>query len=74
MLVVGLIQLAAAPGVLLGRLPAVGIGVISVLGHVAAAIMFFSDSHWVAIALLAVDTIVFLCLLSVARSARVSIS
>ncbi len=74
MLVVGLIQLAAAPGVLLAKLGAIAIGLISVVGHVIALIMFFPDAPWVAIALLALDTIVFLCLLSVARSARVSIS
>lgn len=70
MLVVGLIQLAAAPGVLLGRLAALAIGAISVIAHVAAAIMFFPDSHWIAIGLLAVDATVLLCLLSVAKNTR----
>jgi hypothetical protein len=70
MLVVGLIQLAAAPGVLLGRLGALAIGAISVVAHVAAAIMFFSDSQWIAVGLLAVDATVLVCLLSVARNTR----
>lgn len=72
MLAVALIQLAAAPGVLLGRLGALWIGLLSVVGHVVAAIMFFPDSPWVAIVLLAVDATVFLCLLSVARNARLA--
>ncbi|MGE5747504.1 MAG: hypothetical protein ACM33U_09590 [Solirubrobacterales bacterium] len=72
MLVVAVIQLAAAPGVLLGRLGALAIGLISVVGHVAAAIMFLPDSPWVAIGLLALDVAVFICLLSVARNARLA--
>ena len=43
MLVVALVQLAAAPGVLLARLGAVAIGALSVVGHVVALIMFFPD-------------------------------
>ena len=74
MLVVALIQLAAAPGVLLGKLGALAVGMLSVAGHVVAVIMFFSDSPGVAIALLLIDMTVLTCLLSVARSARVSIS
>ncbi len=58
MLAVGLIQMAAAPAVFLFRGWAIGIGVISVLGHMVAAIMFFSDSEGIAIALLALDAIV----------------
>ncbi len=74
MLVVALIQLAAAPGVLLGKLGALAVGMLSVAGHVVAVIMFFPDSPGVAIALLLIDMTVLTCLLSVARSARVSIS
>lgn len=72
MLVVALIQLAAAPGVLLGRLGALAIGVISVFGHVAAAIMFFPDEPGIAIALLVLDAAVLLCLVTVARNARLA--
>ena len=36
MLVVALIQLAAAPGVLLGKLGALAVGMLSVAGHVVA--------------------------------------
>ncbi len=74
MLAVGLIQLMAAPGVLTGRSWALAIGAISVIGHVAASIMFLADEPGIVIALLAVDATVLLCLLSVARSARVSMS
>ena len=74
MLIVALIQLAAAPAVLIGRLGAIAIGLISVLAHVAAAIMFFGDSPGIAIALLLIDITVFLCLVSVARSARLAAS
>jgi hypothetical protein len=70
MLVVALIQLAAAPGVLMGRLWALWIGLISVAGHVAAAIMFFADEPWIALGLLLIDATVFLCLLILARPAR----
>ena len=70
MLIVALIQLAAAPGVLLMKLGALAIGGISVIGHVVALIMFFPDAPGIAIALLALDAIVFLCLLSVVRIAR----
>jgi hypothetical protein len=70
MLVVGLIQLVAAPGVLLVRSWAAAIGLLSVLGHVAALVMFFPDAPGIAVALLLVDATVFLCLLSVVRIAR----
>jgi hypothetical protein len=70
MLAVGLIQLIAAPGVLMGRLWALWIGLISVAGHVAAAIMFFPDEPWIALGLLLIDATVFLCLLILARPAR----
>ena len=72
MLIVALIQLAAAPGVLLGKLGALAIGLLSVVGHVVAVIMFFPDAPGVAIALLLIDLTVSICLLSVARSARLS--
>jgi hypothetical protein len=70
MLAVGLIQLIAAPGVLMGRLWALWIALISVAGHVAAAIMFFSDEPWIALGLLLIDATVLLCLLILARPAR----
>jgi hypothetical protein len=74
MLIVSLIQLAAAPAVLLGRLGAVAVGMLSVLAHVVAAIMFFGDSPGIAIVLLLIDITVFFCLVSVARSARLAAS
>jgi hypothetical protein len=70
MLVVSLIQLAAAPGVLLGRLGAVSVGLLSAVGHVVALIMFFADAPGFAIALLALDLIVALCLVALVRSGR----
>ncbi len=72
MLIVALIQLAAAPGVLLGKFGALAIGLLSVAGHVVAVIMFFGDAPGVAIALLLIDLTVSICLLSLARSARLS--
>jgi hypothetical protein len=74
MLIVALIQLIAAPGVLMGRLWALWVGLISVLGHVVAAIMFFPDEPGIAIALLIADAIVFLCLLILVRATRVAIA
>ena len=70
MLIIALIQMAAAPGVLLMKLGALGVGLLSVAGHVVAVIMFFPDSPGLAIVLLLIDLTVFLCLLSVARNAR----
>jgi hypothetical protein len=70
MLIVALIQLMAAPGVLLGRVWALWIGLISVVGHVAAAIVFFPDEPWIALGLLLIDAAVFLCLLILARPPR----
>ena len=70
MLAVGLIQLMAALGVLMGRAWALWVGLISVAGHIAALIMFIPDAPGIAIALIAVDAIVFLCLLSIVRTAR----
>jgi hypothetical protein len=74
MLAVGLIQLVAAPGVLMGRLWALWIGLISVVGHVAAAIMFFPDEPWIALGLLLIDAIVLTCLLVLMRSPRAATS
>ena len=73
MLIVSLIQLAAAPGVLLAKPPAVYIGMLSVIGHVAAAIMFLSDEPGIAIALLILDLVVFACMASLVRS-RVAVA
>ena len=70
MLVVALIQLIAAPGVLMGRWWALWVGLISVVGHVVALIMFFPDAPGIAIALLAFDACVLLCLLTLAKPAR----
>lgn len=70
MLVVGIIQLMAVPGIPMGRLWALWVGLISVAGHVAALIMFIPDAPGVAVALLAIDAIVLFCLLSVVRGAR----
>ena len=70
MLVVALIQMATAPGVLLGRLGAVSVGLLSVVGHLVALIMFFPDAPGIAVALLALDLIVALCLLALVRSTR----
>lgn len=70
MLAVGLIQLIAAPAVLMGRLWALWIGLFSVAGHVAAALMFFPDEPWIALGLLVIDATVFACLLILARPAR----
>jgi hypothetical protein len=49
---------------------ALWIGLISVAGHVAAAIMFFPDEPWIALGLLLIDATVFVCLLILARPAR----
>lgn len=69
-LAVALIQLIAAPGMLMGRWWALWVGLISVVGHVVALIMFFPDAPGIAIALLIVDACVLLCLLILARPAR----
>ncbi len=69
-LIVALVQLAAAPGVLLARSGAVGVGLISVVGHVVAVIMFFPDEPWIALVLLLIDASILICLLALARPAR----
>jgi hypothetical protein len=70
MLVVALIQLAAAPGVLLARSPAIVVGLLSVAGHVIALIMFFGEAPGIAIALLLLDLVVLTCLVVLMRSPR----
>ena len=70
MLVVSLVQLAAAPAVLFARLGAIAVGLLSVVGHVIALIMFFSDAPGIAVALLLLDLLVAVCLLVLARSVR----
>jgi hypothetical protein len=74
MLAVGLIQLVAAPGVLLGRWWALWVGLLSLAGHLAALIMFFPDEPGIAIALLLLDAIVLACLLVLMRSPRAATS
>jgi hypothetical protein len=70
MLIVALVQLAAAPGVWMGRLWAIALGLVSVAAHMVAAIMFTQDSPGIAIALLALDAIVFVSLLAGASGPR----
>jgi hypothetical protein len=65
MLLVGLAQLAAAPAVWAGRSWAFWIAVASVCGHVAAGLMFLSDSAPIAIALLLLDAAVLVSLVTV---------
>ena len=71
MLVVSLIQLRRSPG---GPARSAGtlvsVGLLSVVGHLVALIMFFPDAPGIAVALLALDLIVALCLLALVRSAR----
>ena len=58
MLIVALLQLVAAGGIFAGRRWALWIAVISVFGHIAAAIMFLSDSTLLGILLLGLDVAV----------------
>ena len=58
MVVVGLIQMASAPAVFLFRAWAIAIGVLSVLLHLVAAILFVDNSEGIAIALLVLDLVV----------------
>ena len=58
MLIVGLVQLVAAGGILAGRRWALWIAVLSVFAHIAAAIMFLSDSTLLGILLLGLDVTV----------------
>ena len=69
-MVVSLAQLAAAPGVLLGRLGAWAVGLLSVVGHLVALVMFFPDAPGIAAALIAMDLVVAACLLALLRSTR----
>ena len=56
MLVIALIQLAAAPAVAFGKRPAIVIAVISVIAHIVASVMFmFSDSMPLGIILIVID-------------------
>lgn len=55
MLVVALIQLASVPAVALGRIWGYWVALLSVVAHIAAAIMFFSDEAVLALLLLLVD-------------------
>jgi hypothetical protein len=57
MLIVALLQLVAA-GILAGRRWALWIAVLSVFGHIAAALMFLSDSTLLGILLLGLDVTV----------------
>lgn len=70
MLAVALIQLTAAPGLLMGRSWALWVGLLSVVGHVAALIMFFGEAPGFAVALLLLDAIVLISLLVLMRSPR----
>ena len=63
MLAVGLVQLAAVPGVVLRRWWALWICLLSILGHMVAAAMFTADSTWLGIALLLFDLMVLGALL-----------
>ena len=58
MLIVALLQLVAAGGIFAGRRWALSIAVLSVFGHIAAAIMFLSDSTLLGILLLGLDVTV----------------
>ena len=58
MLIVALLQLLAAGGILAGRRWALWVAVLSVLGHIAASIMFLSDSTLLGILLLGLDVTV----------------
>ena len=56
MLIVALIQLAAAPAAALGRRPGLWIGVVSAVAHIAAAVMFMaSDSLPLGLVLVVID-------------------
>ena len=58
---------AACTGAWLG---AVSVGLLSVVGHLVALIMFFPDAPGIAVALLALDLVVAVCLLALVRSTR----
>ncbi len=58
MLIVALVQLVAAGGIFAGRRWALWIAVLSVFAHIAAAIMFLSDSTLLGILLLGLDVTV----------------
>jgi hypothetical protein len=58
MLIVALVQLVAAGGIFAGRRWALWIAVVSVFGHIVAAIMFLSDSTLLGVLLLGLDVTV----------------
>ena len=62
MLLAGTVQLAAAPAVWLGQRWGFWVAVASVCGHVAAEVMFLSDSAPIAIGLLVLDAVVLFSL------------
>lgn len=64
MLGVGLVQLAAAPGVFLGRWWALWVALLSVVFHIAAAVMFIQDSALIAVCLLLLDAAVLFSVVS----------
>lgn len=71
MLVVAIVQLAAAPAVWAGQRWGFWVAVASIFGHVAAAIMFISDSAAIALALLLLDALVLFSLVTIGgRDAR----
>jgi hypothetical protein len=53
---------------------ALWIGLLSIAGHVAALVMFFAEAPAIAIALLLLDAVVFICLLVLVRSPRPAMS
>ncbi len=65
-----MVQLAAAPAVWLGHRWGLWVGVASVCGHVAAAIMFLSHSALIAILLLGVDAAALFSLLTTTGERR----
>ena len=58
MVIVALVQLVAAGGILAGRQWALWIAVLSVFAHIAAAVMFLSDSTLLGVLLLGLDVTV----------------
>ena len=70
MLLVALVQLVAFPGVLMGRFWAIVVGMLSVVGHMIAAIIFAQDYLGIALVLLLLDAAVFGSLLAAVSGAR----
>ena len=69
-MIVGLVQMGAAPAVLMRRWWAIWIGLLSVAWHMVAAIMFARDYLGFAIALLLLDAVVLAGLLAAAAGPR----